>query len=230
MTNYASSRFIRLAGDDYPDRLAIRKTLFTGSSNTTYPVASTNGVYWDVLINGIQLAGTDYSVASNTLTINVTPIPSDTIEVVSYTGVDLTDIPQNVEQTKTVFTNTTNTVFTVDPNEVVYDVFFNGLRLTNTYYTASVGTVTLTGLTPNANDEIEVVGFSGKEFLTAGSVSNNYLVGLGLGTGDVSNTYLQGLGYTTATGDVSNNYMQSGTTLLIKDSAGSTLKTIKSVP
>lgn len=228
MTNYASSRFIRLAGDDYPDRLAIRKTLFTGSSNTTYPVASTNGVYWDVLINGIQLAGTDYSVASNTLTINVTPIPSDTIEVISYTGVDLTDIPQNVEQTKTVFTNTTNTVFTVDPNDVVYDVFFNGLRLTNTYYTASGGTVTLTSLTPNANDEIEVVGFSGKEFIIAGSVSNNYLISLGYttATGDVSNTYLQGLGY----GDVSNNYMQSGTTLLIKDSAGSTLKTIKSVP
>ena len=277
MANFNSNRFINIANVSTVERLHVRKDTRTGGSNTVF-VDTANTLYYELYVNGIHLENSDYTVGNNQIDIHHALDPTDEVEIVRFGGNAPLNMPSDpLEKQSTSYTGTTNTVFSVDTSQnTEHEVYINGLHLTANMYTVSSGSLTLTGITPVASDVIEIVEFSGVQFVStgdivsnayltselagvggggggsgdvsntylqaqgyltteAGDVSNTYLQtvlgGGGGGSGDVSNTYLQAQGYlTTETGDVSNTYLQSGTSLLIKDSTGSTLKTIKSIP
>ena len=134
-----------------------------------------------------------------------------------------------------------NTFSHSSTNVTFTEVFVNGIRLDSTDFTHTGGTVNIL-MALESTDDITVIRHTGGGPNASTSVSNNYLqaVSSTFGTGDVSNTYLQAQGYLTSyteTGDVSNTYAESvftkdadhTVTLLIKNSAGSTLKTMKSI-
>jgi hypothetical protein len=134
-----------------------------------------------------------------------------------------------------------NTFSHSSTNVTFTEVFVNGIRLDSTDFTHTGGTVNIL-MALESTDDITVIRHTGGGPNASTSVSNNYLqaVSSTFGTGDVSNTYLQAQGYLTSyteTGDVSNTYAESvftkdtdhTVTLLIKNSAGTTLKTMKSI-
>lgn len=215
MANFNSDRFISIANASAVERLHVRKDTRTGGSNTVF-VDTANTLYYELYINGIHLENSDYTVSNNQIDIHHALDPTDEVEIVRFGGNAPLNMPSDpLEKQSTSYTGTTNTVFIVDTSQnTEHEVYINGLHLTANMYTVSGGSLTLTGITPVANDVIEIVEYSGVQFVSSGDiVSNTYflseLAGVG-GGGDVSNTYLQAQGYlTTETGDVSNTYLQA---------------------
>lgn len=123
------------------------------------------------------------------------------------------------------------------------EVFVNGLRLPPSDFVANVSSNTVSlELTLESSDHVTLVRQFGiynyADDALAEKVSNNYVLAT-FTSNNYATTALASNSYSKSTFTAnnyvqdrytSNNYMNTGTTLLIKDSSGTTVKTIKSVP
>ena len=138
------------------------------------------------------------------------------------------------------FTGSTSTSQTIDSvNYVHHDAYFNGIKLNNSLFTiGAANTITLNGITPTADDLLQVVSYSGYAIAAAGAATNTYVnatfaTNTYVNSTFSTNTYVN----TSLDAKADNTYVNSTftqdsdftVTLLIKNSAGTTLKTMKSI-